>query len=196
MPLPCASRHGFAASAASPTGVLSCSCASSNSFSVSSLSLPVVDGIRRSALSIGVDEAQSAGRTRVCHHEGAEEVRYVEGGSSVASNVPIRNSSAAESSPVSAIAVLTSVNAAFGNCSQIATSPSLMVSRPNVYMYRPGSVTRPTCAQVILLTGNHFPFDFSSSCTSLRIGLASSLKLLAWPQVPPHKVADAANKKL
>jgi hypothetical protein len=25
-------------------------------------------------------------------------------------------------------------------------------------MYRPGSVTRPTCGQVILLTANHFPF--------------------------------------
>jgi hypothetical protein len=25
-------------------------------------------------------------------------------------------------------------------------------------MYRPGSVTPPTCCQVILLTANHFPF--------------------------------------
>jgi len=29
-------------------------------------------------------------------------------------------------------------------------------------MYRPGSVTRPTCAQVILLTANHFPFAFNA----------------------------------
>jgi hypothetical protein len=50
--------YGFAAGAAPLTpGALfcSCSCASSNSFNVFSLSLPVVDGIRRSALSIGVE---------------------------------------------------------------------------------------------------------------------------------------------
>jgi hypothetical protein len=35
------------------------------------------------------------------------------------------------------------------------------VSQPNLNMYRPGSVTPPTCCQVILLTANHFPFAFS-----------------------------------
>jgi hypothetical protein len=44
-----------------------------------------------------------------------------------------------------------------------------MVSQPNLYMYRPGSVTRPTCAQVILLTSNHFPFAFSPSSTRRRM---------------------------
>ena len=44
-----------------------------------------------------------------------------------------------------------------------------MVSQPNVYMYRPGSVTRPTCAQVILLTSNHFPFALSPSSTRQRM---------------------------
>ena len=58
-------------------------------------------------------------------------------------------------------AVVTSVNAAFGNCSQIARSSGVTVSHPNRNMYRPGSVTRPACAHVILLTANHFPFAFS-----------------------------------
>jgi hypothetical protein len=53
---------------------------------------------------------------------------------------------------------VTSVNAAFGNCSQTARSSAVTVSHPNLNMYRPGSVTRPTCAQVTLLTANHFPF--------------------------------------
>ena len=35
------------------------------------------------------------------------------------------------------------------------------MSHPNRSMYRPGSVTRPACAHVILLTANHFPFAFS-----------------------------------
>ena len=74
------------------------------------------------------------------------------------SNVPSRNSSPMTSV---AAAVVTSVNAAFGNCSQTARSSAVTVSHPNLNMYRPGSVTRPTCAQVTLLTANHFPFAFS-----------------------------------
>jgi hypothetical protein len=54
-----------------------------------------------------------------------------------------------------------SVNAAFGNCSQTAKSSAVIASQPNLYIYRPGSVTPPTCCQVILLTANHFPFAFS-----------------------------------
>jgi hypothetical protein len=50
------------------------------------------------------------------------------------------------------------VNAAFGNCSQTARSSAVTVSPPNLNMYRLGSVTRPTCAQVTLLTANHLPF--------------------------------------
>jgi hypothetical protein len=38
---------------------------------------------------------------------------------------------------------MTSVNAAFGNCSQTARSSAVIVSHPNLNMYRPGSVTRP-----------------------------------------------------
>jgi hypothetical protein len=74
---------------------------------------------------------------------------------SQSSNVPRRNSPPTTSV---ADAVVTSVNAAFGNCSQIARSSGVTVSHPNRNMYRPGSVTRPACAQVILLTANHFPF--------------------------------------
>jgi hypothetical protein len=72
--------------------------------------------------------------------------------------VPRRNSSPTTSV---AAAVVTSVNAAFGNCSQTARSSAVTVSHPNLNMYRPGSVTRPTCAQVTLLTANHFPFAFT-----------------------------------
>src|SRR5712671_3246445 len=74
------------------------------------------------------------------------------------SNVPRRNSPPTTSV---ADAVVTSVNDAFGNCSQIARSSGVTVSHPNRNMYRPGSVTRPACAHVILLTANHFPFAFS-----------------------------------
>src|SRR5450631_2385169 len=41
---------------------------------------------------------------------------------------------------------------------QIARPSGVTVSHPNRNMYRPGSVTRPACGQVILLTANHFPF--------------------------------------
>src|SRR3979490_86922 len=73
------------------------------------------------------------------------------------SNAPSRNSSP---SSVSA-AVLTSVNAAFGNCSQtaISSSSAVRVSHPNVNMYRPGSVTRPAFCHVILLTTDDFSFQ-------------------------------------
>jgi len=55
--------------------------------------------------------------------------------------------------PTSAIgAVLTSVNTASGNWCQTARSSSVIVSQPNLYMYRPGSVTRPTRGHVILST--------------------------------------------
>jgi hypothetical protein len=37
---------------------------------------------------------------------------------------------------------------------QIPRSCAVIVSHPNLNMYRPGSVTRPTCAHVILLTDN------------------------------------------
>jgi hypothetical protein len=37
------------------------------------------------------------------------------------------------------------------------------MSQPNVNMYRPGSVTSPTYAQVTLLTVNHFPFAWSQT---------------------------------
>ena len=46
------------------------------------------------------------------------------------------------------------MKAAPGNCCQIARSSAVTVSQPNLYMYRPGSVTNPICAQVILLTVN------------------------------------------
>jgi hypothetical protein len=64
------------------------------------------------------------------------------------SNVPRRYSSSVSAAGV----VLNSVNAAFGYCSQRARSSAVIVSHPNVNMYRPGSVTHPTCAQVSLLT--------------------------------------------
>src|SRR3569623_1066730 len=44
------------------------------------------------------------------------------------------------------------VNAACGYSFQISRSPAVIVSQPKVYMYRPGSVTRPTLSQVILST--------------------------------------------
>jgi hypothetical protein len=50
------------------------------------------------------------------------------------------------------------ISAAVGNCSQTARSSDVTVSHPNLNMYRPGSVTRPTCDQVTLLTANHCPF--------------------------------------
>ena len=78
---------------------------------------------------------------------------------SQSSNVPRRNSPPTTS--VAAAAVVTSVNATFGNCSQIARSSGVTVSHPNRNMYRPGSVSHPTCAHVILLTANHFPSAFS-----------------------------------
>lgn len=67
------------------------------------------------------------------------------------SNVPRRNSS-----PISSViaVLLTSVNAAFGYRSHTVKSSAVIVSQPNLSMYRPGSVTRPTCGHVILLTGN------------------------------------------
>ena len=85
------------------------------------------------------------------------------------SKVPRRNSSTV-SSPASLpfrlhlplpSLLLKSVNAASGYFSQMARSSAVIVSQPNVNMYRPGSVTRPTCGQVSLLTANHFPFAFS-----------------------------------
>jgi hypothetical protein len=88
--------------------------------------------------------------------------------------VPSRNSSPMTSV---AAAVVTSVNAAFGNCSQTARSSGVTVSHPNLNMYRPGSVTRPTCAQVTLLTANHFPFaapdDLRHSSRFARISAGS-----------------------
>jgi len=36
-------------------------------------------------------------------------------------------------------------------------------------MYRPGSVTRPTCGHVTLLTVNHFPFAFSTALQRLIV---------------------------
>jgi hypothetical protein len=50
--------------------------------------------------------------------------------------------------------VLWSVNAAVRYFCQIARSSAVIVNQPNLNMYLPGSVTRPTCAQVILLTGD------------------------------------------
>jgi hypothetical protein len=83
------------------------------------------------------------------------------------SNVPRRYSSIVSASvSVDCVNVRSSVNAAFGYACQIARSSGVTVSQPNLNMYRPGSVTRPTCAQVILLTAKHFPFAFSPSSTS------------------------------
>ena len=73
------------------------------------------------------------------------------------SNAPRRNSS-----PASVSAVLTSVNAASGNCSQIARSSADIVSHPNVNMYRPGSVTRPTFCHVTLLIAKRAPSSVRS----------------------------------
>jgi hypothetical protein len=63
--------------------------------------------------------------------------------------VPRRNSSTP-----SVDVVLTSENTAVGYCSQMARSSAVIVSHPNVNEYRPGSVTWPTLAHVILLTAN------------------------------------------
>ena len=68
--------------------------------------------------------------------------------SSCSSNEPRWNSSVDSVYPLE-----TSVNAAFGNCSQTAKSSAVIASQTNLYIYRPGSVTPPTCCQVILLTG-------------------------------------------
>ena len=73
------------------------------------------------------------------------------------SNVPRRNSYPRASV---AAAVVTSVNAAFGNCSQTARSCAVTVSHPNLNMYRPGSVTRPTCAQVFIFPSHLQPWLF------------------------------------
>jgi hypothetical protein len=84
------------------------------------------------------------------------------------SNVPRRNSSPASSV---IIAVLKSVNAAFGYCSHTAKSSTVIVSHPNLNMYRPGSVTRPICAHVILLTGD---LRGGANCTVLSVSSGSS----------------------
>jgi len=73
-------------------------------------------------------------------------------GFSRSSKAPSRNSSAS-------VAVLTSENAAFGSFSQTARSSAVTVSHPNRNMYRPGSVTRPTCCQVTLSTNHLFPCE-------------------------------------
>ncbi len=71
------------------------------------------------------------------------------------SNTPSRNSSSPVSTPGCVVVpALYSVNAAFGNCFQMARSSAVIVTQPNLNMYRPGSVTCPTCAQVNLLTSN------------------------------------------
>src|ERR1700722_14126442 len=62
----------------------------------------------------------------------------------------------ANSSPDSTAALGSNVNAASGYVSQIARSSAVIVNQPNVNMYLPGSVTRPTCAQVILFMGKSF----------------------------------------
>src|SRR6266704_1336733 len=82
------------------------------------------------------------------------------------SNAPKRYSSISD-------AVLISVNAAFGSCCQIARSSAAMVSHPNLNMYRPGSVTRPTCRHVTFLTA-----VAPDLCATLlvRISKASSCK--------------------
>src|SRR3979490_3291990 len=79
----------------------------------------------------------------------------LKGSFSPRSNAPSRNSSP---SSVSA-AVLTSVNAAFGNCSQTAISSAVRVSHPNVNMYRPGSVSRLDYDSDLLLTTDDFLFQ-------------------------------------
>jgi hypothetical protein len=48
------------------------------------------------------------------------------------------------------------------------------VSHPNRSMYRPGSVTRPACAHVILLTANHFPFAVSFASWAARLAQTAS----------------------
>jgi hypothetical protein len=80
--------------------------------------------------------------------------------SSRSSKAPSRNSSAS----VAAV-VLTSENAAFGSFSQTARSSAVTVSHPNRNMYRPGSVTRPTCCHVTLSTNHFFP---SEVCNDIR----------------------------
>ena len=69
--------------------------------------------------------------------------------------VPRRNSSSASS-------VLNTVNVAFGNCFQTTRSSDVIVSQPNLYIYRHGSVTPPTCAHVTcLLAAASFTFPLS-----------------------------------
>jgi hypothetical protein len=94
------------------------------------------------------------------------------------SKVPRRNSSTVSSPGSVVVAVLKSMNAAFGYASQTARSSDVIVSHPNVNMYRPGSVTRPTCGQVILLTVN-----LGGPCGPGSIGTTSgaSLKSSSFP---------------
>ena len=64
---------------------------------------------------------------------------------------------------------LTSVNAASGNCRQIARSSAVMVSQPNLNIYRPGSVTRPAFCHVTLVTTDQpLGAEFSENLLSPR----------------------------
>jgi hypothetical protein len=67
------------------------------------------------------------------------------------------------------------VNAASGWVSQIARSSAVIVNQPNVYMYRPGSITRPTCAQVTLFMGKSL-----SLC--LQSPISTSLEFFGTPR--------------
>jgi hypothetical protein len=64
----------------------------------------------------------------------------------------------ANSSPDSKAPLGSNVIAASGYVSQIARSSAVIVNQPNVNMYLPGSITRPTCAQVTLFMGKSFSF--------------------------------------
>ena len=73
---------------------------------------------------------------------------------------PISNAPSRYSSPtdISVGARATKVKTAFGHCVHTSMSALVIVTKPKVYVYRPGSVTRPILSQVTLLTRNSISF--------------------------------------
>ena len=107
--------------------------------------------------------------------------------------VPRRNSSPVGSSSVSAggdISVLIKVNAAFGQAGHIARSFAVVVSHPNLNLYRPGLVHSASNAQVILLScyydlgrtrkGLVGSSSFISSSPTAPPASRKTLKMTAW----------------
>jgi hypothetical protein len=76
----------------------------------------------------------------------------------------------------------------------MARSSAVTVSQPNLNMYRPGSVTRPACCQVILLTLTHFPFAFSSPPSSRFAPSKDQISI--WAQKKWHVAGFLVVRKL